>query len=183
MLLFGPTGISRVSFALRLKYPNEMLYVPSGLRYQPSKTGVTVWPVARMGASISWDVAGTASVTSAAAFTATARRSFGIDKELRIQCQKSNRWHLDVPDVAAVIPDRAIGREVPHARHVEDAHARPFAGIGICVPDALLTLDICLVVREHQERIVPEERIHERLEQVGLLGRELARRNLVERLA
>src|SRR5579862_3670285 len=51
MKLFGPAGTSTTSCALRLKYPNDRLNVPSALRYQPSKAGVTVCPDALSGAS------------------------------------------------------------------------------------------------------------------------------------
>src|SRR5262245_33241766 len=37
--------MSGSSLKLRLKYPNERLYVPSEFLYHPSKEGETLWPL------------------------------------------------------------------------------------------------------------------------------------------
>src|SRR6478735_5673659 len=43
---------------------------------------------------------------------------------------------LDAPDVAGVLEDRAVGRERPHAGHVEDRFRRPGVAVAVQRVDA-----------------------------------------------
>lgn len=54
----------------------------------------------------------------------------------------SDRLHL--PDIAAIFPNGAVGREFPYPGHVKDRHLRPLGLIAINLARAILTgsLDI-----------------------------------------
>src|SRR4051812_22956517 len=58
-----------------------------------------------------------------------------------------NRDRLDFPDLAHVLAYRAVGRELPHARGVEDRHARPSLGIAPRRVDRRLAFRIRRVIR------------------------------------
>src|SRR5512139_345597 len=52
----------------------------------------------------------------------------------------------DVPDIAAVFPDRAIRREAADTRTIEDRHARPVVLIGVRRAHPLLAIYIGLII-------------------------------------
>src|SRR5271157_4738387 len=65
-----------------------------------------------------------------------------------------SRLYFDVPNTIAVIADRAIGRELAHAGGIQDGHSRPSLLIAIRCGSFILTVDIGLIIREQQIRIV-----------------------------
>src|SRR5688572_1762186 len=52
------------------------------------------------------------------------------------------RWRAHVPDIAAVLPDRAIRREATHASGVENRHACPVVRTAVRLGDFALTVDL-----------------------------------------
>ena len=68
----------------------------------------------------------------------------------------------DMPDVAAVVADRAIRGESAHSRAVENRHPRPVALISICLADALLTFDVALIVGQQHVVVARQQRLDQR---------------------
>ena len=68
-----------------------------------------------------------------------------------------NAAGLDLPDALAVVADRAVGRELAHARGVEDRLARPGARIAPERADSILRVDVRLVVGQQEKGIVIEQ--------------------------
>ncbi len=91
-----------------------------------------------------------------------------------------DRYRLDVPDVAAILADRTIGRELSGSRRVQDRHPRPDVAVAIGVAHAPLAFDVGSKVREHQVRVVVHEPVQQRLEQLGVAAREEAATNEVD---
>ena len=89
----------------------------------------------------------------------------------------------DVPDVAAVFPDRAVGREAAHPRAVEDRHAGPAFVISIRSANPFLTIDIALIVSEKHVIVTNKQRIHQWPEQVAVAIREKSRTNHIDSFA
>src|SRR4029453_7254786 len=86
----------------------------------------------------------------------------------------------DVPDVAAVLADRAIGREAADARAIKDRHPRPVRLVAIGLAGSLLAVDVGLVVGERQVVVMDQQRLHQRPETLAVAVRERARVNQVD---
>src|SRR5215471_5115323 len=68
----------------------------------------------------------------------------------------------DVPDVAAILPDRAVRRETADSSAVENRHARPIALIGVRVAHALLAVHVGLIVRQEHAVVAREQPLDQR---------------------
>src|SRR6185436_7695006 len=64
----------------------------------------------------------------------------------------------------AVVANRAIRREPSTSRGIEDRHVRPGVLIAVSRTDALLTLDVALVVRQEHVVVASEQRFDQRPE-------------------
>ena len=73
-----------------------------------------------------------------------------------------------MPDVLGVLPDRAVGRKLAHARDIQDRHARPVRGVAVGVIDFLLAVHISPVIRHQQVFVMIQEMIGQRPEQSGV---------------
>src|SRR5258706_9942968 len=78
----------------------------------------------------------------------------------------------DAPDLVGVLSDRPVAGELAHVGHVQDRLPRPRGLIAIGLPDALLAGDVGRVVREQEEVVAAQERIHQRSEEARLRGAE-----------
>src|SRR4029453_19642315 len=88
-----------------------------------------------------------------------------------------------MPDVAAVIPDRSIRRELPDAGAVENRHAGPVRAIAIGLAEALLEFQIALEVGKEHVVVAREQRFDQRPKQLAVTLREVAGTDQIERLA
>ena len=70
-----------------------------------------------------------------------------------------------LPDVGAVVADGAVGGEFADARHVQHGHACPVCGVAEGLIDAILAIDVGLVVGKKHVGIVVEKRLHERVKE------------------
>src|ERR1700730_3484814 len=72
------------------------------------------------------------------------------------------------PDLVGVLPDRPVAGEFAHVGHVQDRLPRPRRLIAIGLPDALLAGDVGRVVREQEEVVPAQERVHQGPEEARL---------------
>src|SRR6476646_7967379 len=63
---------------------------------------------------------------------------------------QSARHRAHPPDLATVLLDGAIGRELAHAGDIEDGHARPARAVAISVAHAFLARDVSRVVGQQE---------------------------------
>ena len=78
-----------------------------------------------------------------------------------------------MPDVLAVLADRAVGGELPHPRGIEDRHSGPLLLVAIGFAYPVLAVDVGLVVGKQQVWIVIEQLVQQRTEEVAIAMREL----------
>jgi hypothetical protein len=71
-----------------------------------------------------------------------------------------------------VLADRAIGREVTHARDIRERHACPSALVTVGFGHMALTIHARAVIGRHQEEVVVEQRIYERPEDLAIVAGE-----------
>src|SRR5271157_2350704 len=73
-----------------------------------------------------------------------------------------------MPDVGAVLPYGAVGRELSHTGDIQDRHARPLLLVTKSFVDLVLAFQIRLEIREDHIRIVVKQRIDDGLEQIAV---------------
>ena len=88
-----------------------------------------------------------------------------------------------LPDVGAVVADGAVRGEFADARHVQHGHARPVRGVAEGLIDAILAIDVGLVIGKKHVGIVVEQRLHEGVEETAVTVREFAAGESVDDLA
>ena len=88
-----------------------------------------------------------------------------------------------VPNAFAILSDRPVRREPAHTRDVINRHPRPLVLIEECGANLILTFDIGLIVGKQKVRIVVEQTVSQRAEQITVTARELAGENTVDDLA
>ena len=87
----------------------------------------------------------------------------------------------DVPDLAGVLPDGAVGRELAAPGDVQDRHARPALLVAVRLLDLVLAGTVGGEVGEDEVRVAAvQERVHHRPEQPLLTRREHAGGERVE---
>ena len=89
-----------------------------------------------------------------------------------------------MPDVTAVVANRAIRRESADPGAVEDGHAqssRVWSRYDFA--DAILALDVALVVRQEHVVVAREQRLDQRPEPLAVAVREMAAGDQIDRLA
>src|SRR5262249_36008527 len=88
---------------------------------------------------------------------------------------------LDLPDLAGVLADGAVGGELAHARDVEQRLAVPGRAILVLDVDPQLSLDIVMEVGEVHVLVARAEELgHDRAEDVLVASREMSRRDRVD---
>src|SRR5215471_11781349 len=88
----------------------------------------------------------------------------------------------DVPDLVRVLPDGSIGGELAHPRNVEDCLFGPTVPVEVGARDLLLRAGIGSKVRQAEVGIFVEQRVDQRLEEAGILGRKESGGDQVEGL-
>src|SRR5688572_29654077 len=82
---------------------------------------------------------------------------------LHLFLRQQLHWNgLGMPDIPAVLTNRAVRRELAGTRRVENAHARPALPVAVGLIDERLALRVRLVVREHEIRVLEREVVDER---------------------
>src|SRR4051812_29923462 len=69
-------------------------------------------------------------------------RRFSLVILVRAPVSDLDGYRSRMPNVPVVFQDGAVRRELAHARHVEDGHARPFPVIAVQLRDLLLAGDV-----------------------------------------
>src|SRR5262249_51637107 len=98
-------------------------------------------------------------------------------------CSLARPDRPNVPDVAAILSDRAVGRETADSSAVENRHARPVVLIGVRLAHALLALNVGLIVRQEHVVVAGEQRFDERVKQPAIAIREELGTNEIDRVA
>src|SRR5262245_7675127 len=78
----------------------------------------------------------------------------------------------NIPDVAAILPDRAVRRETADSSAVKNRHARPIVLIGVRVAHALLAVHIRLIIRQEHVVVAGKQRFDERVKEPTIAVRE-----------
>jgi hypothetical protein len=81
---------------------------------------------------------------------------------------------VDVPNLAAIVIDGAVGRKGSHTRRIEDRHPNPSYLILVGLGHPILTTNVRLIVGEQKIGVLMEERIEQRTEKFAVPTRELA---------
>jgi hypothetical protein len=87
---------------------------------------------------------------------------------LRSLALQGHRNRSHIPDLLAIFPDRAVGREPATPRSVEDRHPCPLLLVLPCRTDLLLTGNIGGIIRQDQKGIRARQIIDQRPEHLGI---------------
>lgn len=85
------------------------------------------------------------------------------------------RDRFDPPDVPAILSYGAIGGELAHAGDIQGGHASPAFLVVVSFIELVLDLYIGREVSEQQERVVIQQGIEQRFEQIQIAVGKMAR--------